>query len=127
MGSVRLPPWRAADATGQAVTAPPPPSYPQPTQHLRNAAARLAAELDDARLYRAAAYASMVIDAIDQSGGEPAPDGDMWTDVELDFELDEHGRVWMIREGECHIIGRSNTVGAKMRHFLTMVALRHDP
>jgi len=108
------------------VTVPPPPSYPLPSQHLRNAAARLAAELDDARLYRAAAYASMAVDAIDQSGEEPEPDGDMRTDVELEFELDEHGRVWMIREGDCHIIGRTNAVCAEMRRFLNSVVLRQD-
>ena len=111
------------DATGQAVTALPPPSYPLPSQHLRNAAAHLAAELDDARMYRAAAYASMVVDAIDQSGGEPEPDGDMRTGVELEFELDEHGRVWMVREGDCHIIGRTNAVCAEMRRFLRTVVL----
>lgn len=105
------------------MTAAPPPTYPQPTQHLRNAAARLAAELDDVRLYRAAAYASMVVDAIDQSGGAPEPDGDMRTDVELEFELDEHGRVWMIRESDCHIIGRTNAVFAEMRRFLREAAL----
>lgn len=103
------------------MTAPPPPSYPQPTQHLRNAAARLTAELDDARLYRAAAYASMVLDAIDQSGGEPEPEGDMGTDVELEFELDEHGRVWMIREADCHIVGAKNAVCTEMRRFLQAV------
>jgi hypothetical protein len=84
---------------------------------------RLAAELDDVRLYRAAAYASMVVDAIDQSRGEPEPEGDMRTDVDLDFELDEHGRVWMIREGDCHIIGRTNAVCAEMRRFLRTVVL----
>ena len=123
MGVLRFRPWRTADATGQAVTAPPPPPYPQPSQHLRNAAMRLAAELDDARLYRAAAYASMAVDAIDQSGGEPEPEGDMRTDVELEFEVDEHGRVWMIREGDCHIIGRTNAVCAEMRAFLARVVL----
>jgi hypothetical protein len=40
------------------------PSYPLPTQHLLNAAIRLAAELEEARLYGAAAYASMAADAI---------------------------------------------------------------
>ena len=105
------------------MTAPSPPSYPQPTQHLRNAATRLAAELDDARLYRAAAFASMVVDAIDQSRGEPVPDGDMRTDVDLEFELDEHGRAWMIREGDCHIIGRKDAVCAEMRRFLRAVVV----
>jgi hypothetical protein len=46
------------------------PSYPLPTVHLRNAAIRLAAELDEAGLFHAAAYASMAVDAI-PSGIEP--------------------------------------------------------
>lgn len=65
----------------------------------------------------------MVVDAIDQSGGEPEPEGDMRTDVELDFELDEHGRVWLIREGDCHIIGRTSAVCAEMRRFLASIVL----
>jgi hypothetical protein len=84
---------------------------------------RLAAELDEAHLYRAAAYASMVVDAIDQRAGGNDSDKDIRTDVELDFELDEHGRVWMIREGDCHIIGRKNTVCEEMRRFLRAVVL----
>jgi len=84
---------------------------------------RLAAELDEARLYQAAAYASMVADAIDQSRDGARSDVDMRTDVDLDFELDEHGRVWMIREGDCHIIGRTNAVCAEMRRFLSSVVL----
>jgi hypothetical protein len=85
---------------------------------------RLAAELDEAELYQAAAYAAMVVDAIDQRGGGTNDnEKDMRTDVELDFELDEHGRVWMFREGDCHIIGRKNGVCAEMRRFLRTVSL----
>jgi hypothetical protein len=47
-------------------------------------------------------------------------------DVETDFELDEHGRVWMIREGDCHIIGRRNAVRAEMRCFLRTIVLGDD-
>jgi hypothetical protein len=65
----------------------------------------------------------MVVDAIDESGGEAELDGDMRTDVELEFELDEHGRVWMIREGDCHIIGRADAVCAEMRRFLASIVL----
>lgn len=65
-------------------------------KHLRNAAARLAAELEDVDLFQASAYASMVVDATDQHGGGAKDRGpDVRTDVELDFELDQHGRVWM--------------------------------
>ncbi|MBV8686816.1 MAG: hypothetical protein JOZ90_10590 [Alphaproteobacteria bacterium] len=60
---------------------------------LRDAALRLAAELDEARLYQAAAYASMVADAVDQSRGQPVSARAAATDVELEFELDEHGRA----------------------------------
>ena len=96
----------------------PPPIYPLPVaERLRNAANRLAAELDDARLYQAAAYASMAADAIDY-GGEASNEGDLRTDVDLDFELDEHGRVWMIREGDCHIIGHfADAIILKMQVF----------
>lgn len=103
-----------------------PPIYPLPSEHLRNAALRLAAELDDAALYKAAAYASMVADAIADSSGEMQV-LDLRTDVDLDFELDEHGRVWMIREGDCHIIGRGDAVCAEMRRFLRMVVVGEEP
>jgi hypothetical protein len=124
---------------------------------LRDAAARLAAELDEARLFQAAAYAAMAVDSVERSAGEEAHAEAMRTDVlrqaqddpstgsgragrshsqrdpealrgdvDLDFELDEHGRVWMIREGDCHIIGRSDAVCAEMRRFLAGVVLGHD-
>ena len=102
-----------------------PPAYPLPSQHLLNAAMRLAAQLDDARLYQAAAYASMVADVI-RRDGEMARDEDMQRDVALDFELDEHERVWMIREGDCYILGRKNAVCAEMRRFLRTVVLGDD-
>jgi hypothetical protein len=84
---------------------------------------RLAAELDEARLYLAAAHASMAVDAIERSAGKAAYARAMRTDVECEFELDEHGRVWMIREGDCHIIGRKNAVCAEMRRFLASLVL----
>jgi hypothetical protein len=83
---------------------------------------RLAAELDEARLYQAAAYASMVADAIDHRRGQPVNDNALATDVELEFELDEHGRVWIIRDGDCHIIGRRLAVCMEMRRFLAVTA-----
>jgi hypothetical protein len=84
---------------------------------------RLAAELDEAGLYPAAAYASMAVDAIERSVGAEAYAQAMRTDIDLDFTLDEHGRVWMIREGDCHIIGRTDGVCAEMRRFLAGVLL----
>jgi hypothetical protein len=40
------------------------------------------------------------------------------TDVGLEFELDEPGRLRMIREGDCHIIGRRDAVRLEMWRFL---------
>jgi hypothetical protein len=107
-----------------------PPSYePASIERLRNAAMRLAAELDEVRLFQAAAYVSMGVDAINRS---PAPEltaAELRTDIELEFELDEHGRVWMIREGDCHVIGRQGDLEAvcvEMRKFLANVALGRD-
>ena len=107
---------------------PPPPNYPLPVvERLRNAANRLAAELDDARLYQAAAYASMAADAIEYSGGKAVSEDDLRTDVDLDFELDEHGRVWMIRQGDCHIIGRADATALKMLSFAREVLHSRKP
>lgn len=94
--------------------------------HLRDIAMRLAAELDHARLYQASAHVSLAVDVIERSAGEDAYAKLMRTDVEVEFELDEHGRVWMIREGDCHIIGRTNAVCAEMRQFLAGVVLGDD-
>jgi hypothetical protein len=90
---------------------------------LREAIMRLAADLDSARLYKAAAYAAMAADAAVEPAAAALSEGELRTDVETDFELDEHGRVWMIREGDCHIIGRKNAVCAEMRRFLASVVL----
>jgi hypothetical protein len=69
----------------------------------------------------------MAADAIQPKEAEAAQNEDMRTDIDLDFELDEHGRVWMIREGDCHIIGQSiEAVCLEMRKFLANVALGCD-
>jgi hypothetical protein len=99
---------------------------PASVERLRNAAMRLAAELDEVRLFQAAAHVSLGADAISR---DPAPELSaerMRTDIELEFEFDEHGRVWMIREGDCHIIGRTEAVCLEMRKFLANVALGRD-
>src|SRR4051812_44053716 len=96
--------------------APAPPGAAE----LRYAAARLAAEFDRARLFQAAAYAAMAADAARQT---PGAEEDLRTDVESEFCLDEHGRVWIILEGDCHIIGRCNAACAEMSRFLASVAL----
>jgi hypothetical protein len=98
-------------------------TYPLPTLRLSAAATRLAAELDEAKLYKAPAYASMAADAIAEGPAAALSEAQRRTDVELEFEVDEHGRVWMMREGDCHIIGRTNAVCAEMRRFLATVVL----
>ena len=40
---------------------------------------------------------------------------------DVEFMLDEHGRVWMILRGDCWIIGRRDGVCAEMRKFLAEV------
>ena len=83
---------------------------------------RLAAELDQAGLHLPAAYVAMAADGIVETDASTSEE-DPRTDVELEFEEDEHGRVWMIRKGDCHIIGRSGAVCAEMRRFLASVVL----
>jgi len=108
------------------MTAPPPSYEPASIERLRNAAMRLAAELDDARLLQAAAHVSMGADAINRGPAPQLTKAQLRTDIELEFEFDEHGRVWMIREGDCHIIGRTEAVCLEMRKFLANVALGRD-
>jgi streptogramin lyase len=98
---------------------------PARDERLREAAARLAGELDEAGLFAAAALAAMAGDAVVRdasSTSSAAPQDERSSirpnDIELDFEVDEHGRVWMIREGDCHVIGRREAVCAEMRRFL---------
>ncbi|MFL6843642.1 MAG: hypothetical protein ACJ8ER_02035 [Allosphingosinicella sp.] len=90
-------------------------------EHLREIAMRLTPELDEARLYQAAAYVSMAVDAMAQSPAAAVNDNVPRNDVECDFELDEHGRVWIILEGDCHIIGRKEAVRKEMWRFLRVL------
>ncbi|HEU0134981.1 MAG TPA: hypothetical protein VFR28_09170 [Allosphingosinicella sp.] len=99
----------------------PPLTYPLPTGRLRNSALRLMAGLDEARLYQAAAHVGMAIEAMEM---EPAPavnDNKPGGDSEGRFELDRDGRVWMIRDGDCHIIGRKDYVRTEMWRFLRVL------
>jgi hypothetical protein len=105
----------------EAVPAEPPPVYPPPVERLRNAAMRLAAELDEAREYQAAAYVSMAADAMGPRDEAAVNDNRTYTDVECEFELDEYGRVWIILEGDCHIIGRREAVRREMWRFLRVL------
>jgi hypothetical protein len=96
-----------------------PPVDDRVADSLRGAAMRLAAELDLAHLYQAAAYASMVADAIDNSRVKEVNRNIIRTDVDSEFELDEHGRVWLIKNGDCFIIGRKLAVIVEMRRFIS--------
>ena len=89
---------------------------------------RLAEEMDGAGLGLAAAYVSMAADSI-LDGGEAeaaARDEGIATGVDLDFTLDERGQAWMIREGDCHLIGPGEAVCSEMRRFLADVAAGGD-
>jgi hypothetical protein len=103
---------------------------------LHNAAIRLAGRLDKAGLCLGAAYVSMAVDAIegsaafrqgrDEGAGSRPEDEAMLNGVDLDFTLDEQGRVWMIREGDCHMLGPTDPVCGEMRRFLAGVAAGGD-
>jgi hypothetical protein len=101
-------------------------------ERLRSSMMRLAAELDGARLYQAAAYISMAGDSIGQSvlrqaqDERPEAQRETWAEVDLDFTLDEHGQAWMILEGDCHRLGGGDAVCAEMRRFLAGVASGGD-
>jgi hypothetical protein len=96
---------------------------PSSAAELRHAAARLATEMDRARLFQAAAYAAMAADA---ARAPPVGEDEMRTDVDLDFCVDEYDRVWIIFEGDCHIIGRRGAVCAEMSKFLASAALQEE-
>jgi hypothetical protein len=103
------------------VPADPPLIYPPPVEHLRNAAMRLAAELDEAREYQASAYVSMAADVMGPPDEAAVNDNRPHSDVECEFELDEYDRVWMIRDGDCHIIGRKDYIRKEMWRFLRVL------
>lgn len=96
----------------------PPPIPVPPVEELRATAMRLTAELDQGRLHQAAAYVSMAVDAMARDPDPAVNDNVFRSDVECQFELDEHDRVWMIRDGDCHIIGRKDYVRSEMWRFL---------
>jgi hypothetical protein len=56
-----------------------------------------------------------------RSGGIGLPDA-----IDLDFTLDEQGRVWMIREGDCYVLGPTEAVCGEMRRFLAGVGAGGD-
>ena len=104
---------------------------PDAAARLRAEARRLAGEMEAAGFRAAAELVAVAAEGVfGASGGEERTEG-RWTpdqvrgdggaDVGLEFELDEHGRVWMIREGDCWIVGRRDAVCAEMRRFLASV------
>lgn len=98
-----------------------------PRMTLLEAFARLAGELDRARLYKAAAHVALAADAVREGVRGWREKEDLRTDVELDLGLDEHGRVWMYLEGDAHMIGRRHAVCAEMRRFLVAAVLGRTP
>lgn len=98
-----------------------PPIYPLPVEHIRNAALRLVAELDEVKLYQAAAYVAMAVDAMTQNSSEAVNDNRPGSDAECEFELDAHDRVWMHRDGDCHIIGSKDYIRTEMWRFLRVL------
>ena len=108
------------------VSAPPPSYGPAGIERLRNAAMRLAAELDEAGLFQAAAHVSMGGDALKRSPPLELSVGQLESDDDLEFEFDEDGRVWMTRQGYCQIISGTEAACRAMRKFLGTVALKPD-
>ena len=90
-------------------------------KRLGAAAAALAGEMDAAGFEVAAAYVRLAGEALEDRlpsdwGRSSGPPGE-----EAEFELDEHGRVWVVRDGACEAIGRRDAVVAEMRRFLAEV------
>lgn len=96
----------------------PPPIPVPPLEVLREAAMRLTAELDQARLHQAAAHVSMAVDAMAKAPDAAVNDNVFRSDVECQFEVDEYERVWMYRDGDCHVIGRKDYIRTEMWRFL---------
>lgn len=99
----------------------PPPIPVPPVEQLRSTAIRLTAELDQAQLHQSAAYVSMAVEAMVQAP-DPAVDGNVFrSDVECEFGVDEYDRVWIYRDGDCHIIGRKDYIRMEMWRFLRVL------
>ncbi|HEY0027312.1 MAG TPA: hypothetical protein VGC35_05535 [Allosphingosinicella sp.] len=86
------------------------------------AAAALAGEMEAAGFEVAAAFVRLAGEALEDRlpsdwGRSSGPPGE-----EAEFELDEHGRVWVVRDGFCEVIGRRDAVVAEMRRFLDGIA-----
>ena len=89
---------------------------------LRAAALALRDEMDAAGEALGAAYAELAAKALEDRlpadwGRRSGPPGE-----EAEFELDEHGRVWVVRDGLCDVLGRREAVVAEMHRFLAQEA-----
>ena len=85
---------------------------------LKAAAEGLREEMDSAGFPLAAAYVGLAAEVLEERlpadwGRSASPPGE-----EVEFEADEHGRVWIVRDGLCDVIGRREAVAAEMRRFL---------
>lgn len=86
---------------------------------LKVAALALEEEMEAAGFVLAAAYLSLAAKGLEagmpSDWGRPARvlEGD-----EIAFELDEHERVWLVRDGACDVIGRREEVVGEMRRFI---------
>lgn len=89
---------------------------------LKAAALELEEEMEAAGFVLAAAYLSLAVKGLEpempSDWGRPAK---VLEGEEIAFELDEHGRVWLVRDGRCDVIGLRDDVVAEMRRFLSEV------
>ena len=99
----------------------------------------LAAELDKAGFSAAAACAAMAADRIGGGGrtvrealrdgsstGSALPQDERNREVEMELAVDADGRAWMIREGDCLLLGERERVCAEMRRFLDSLPDRRN-
>lgn len=63
----------------------------------------------------------MAVDAMARAPEPAVNDNVFRSDVECEFDLDEHDRVWMYRDGDAHMIGRKDYVRAEMWRFLRTI------
>ena len=99
---------------------PPPPGAGKAAR-LRKAGLRLAAELDEARLYQAAAHVAMAVDAMARKPDSAVNDNPAGADIECYFDLDAHGWVWMYLEGDPFVLGRKAEVRKEMWRFIRVL------
>ena len=100
---------------------PPLPYPPASIEQLRNSARRLIAGLDEVRLYQASAFVALALEAMALGPARAVNDDRPRSDSECEFELDEQERVWMVLDGDCHIIGDKGHLRTEMWRFLRVL------